>query len=211
MLNGLVADLVGNKCWYLNDELHREDGPAVEWVNGDTWWYYKGIFVGEGDHPEPVLWERLTSVEFNGGPLLNGCVVDLDGIKIWFKDDQLHREDGPAVEYAGGVTGWYFKDIYAGSGDKPDPELWTRLTSHELNGGPMLNGCIVDLDGDKFWYKDNQFHREDGPAVVGVDGTTEWFFHGKQLGFDDSGFWELWDLLTEEQRGNPTLLKWMPR
>ena len=25
--------------WYFNDELHREDGPAIEWNNGDgEWW-----------------------------------------------------------------------------------------------------------------------------------------------------------------------------
>jgi len=30
----------GNKCWYLNNDLHREDGPAVEWANGDKSWYF---------------------------------------------------------------------------------------------------------------------------------------------------------------------------
>jgi hypothetical protein len=29
----------GGKCWYLNGELHREDGPAVECVNGSKAWY----------------------------------------------------------------------------------------------------------------------------------------------------------------------------
>ena len=29
----------GAKYWYLNDELHREDGPAVEWANGTKAWY----------------------------------------------------------------------------------------------------------------------------------------------------------------------------
>jgi hypothetical protein len=27
------------KYWYLNDKLHREDGPAVEWDNGYKSWY----------------------------------------------------------------------------------------------------------------------------------------------------------------------------
>ena len=31
----------GDKCWYLNDKLHREDGPAVEYANGDKVWYIK--------------------------------------------------------------------------------------------------------------------------------------------------------------------------
>ena len=29
----------GNKLWYLNDKLHREDGPAVEGADGTKKWY----------------------------------------------------------------------------------------------------------------------------------------------------------------------------
>jgi hypothetical protein len=29
----------GNKEWYLNDLLHRIDGPAIEWRNGNKEWY----------------------------------------------------------------------------------------------------------------------------------------------------------------------------
>ena len=28
--------------WYLNDKLHREDGPAIEYANGDRWWCLNG-------------------------------------------------------------------------------------------------------------------------------------------------------------------------
>ena len=27
------------KRWYLNGNLHREDGPAVEWADGTKYWY----------------------------------------------------------------------------------------------------------------------------------------------------------------------------
>ena len=33
------TDKGNNKYWYLNDLLHREDGPAVEYSNGDKLWY----------------------------------------------------------------------------------------------------------------------------------------------------------------------------
>jgi len=34
----------GDRCWYQNDQLHRTDGPAVEWANGNHhWWYLNGI------------------------------------------------------------------------------------------------------------------------------------------------------------------------
>jgi hypothetical protein len=44
-----------NKWWYLNDKLHREDGPAVEGANGDKWWYLNDEEVTEEEH------KRLTS------------------------------------------------------------------------------------------------------------------------------------------------------
>ena len=32
----------GTKSWYLKGHLHREDGPAMEWVNGTIFWYLEG-------------------------------------------------------------------------------------------------------------------------------------------------------------------------
>jgi hypothetical protein len=29
-------------AWFLNGKLHREDGPAVEWSNGEKQWYLNG-------------------------------------------------------------------------------------------------------------------------------------------------------------------------
>ena len=41
----------GSNHWYLNGELHREGGPAVEWADGSKWWYLNGVKVT----PEMVL------------------------------------------------------------------------------------------------------------------------------------------------------------
>jgi hypothetical protein len=32
----------GTQHWYLNDELHRTDGPAIEYANGAQHWYLNG-------------------------------------------------------------------------------------------------------------------------------------------------------------------------
>ena len=40
----------GNKYWYLNYKLHREDGPAEEFANGDKYWYLNGKIVTEQEH-----------------------------------------------------------------------------------------------------------------------------------------------------------------
>jgi len=74
----------------------------------------------------------------------------------------------------------------------------------------MKNGLVVDKFGTKYWFKDGKLHREDGPAIETAKGSACWWFHGRAVGYDAEGFWDLWDKLTDEQRGNPTLLRWLP-
>ena len=84
MKNGLVKD-EDKEIWYLDDEFHREDGPAVKYTNGDKFWFQ----YGERHRIEGP------AVEFaNGG-------------KFWYKNDQLHRTDGPAVNYSYGLKEWH--------------------------------------------------------------------------------------------------------
>jgi hypothetical protein len=61
--------------WYLNDKLHREDGPAFEYANGTKWWYLNGEHHREDGpaieyHPDgSKYWylngNELTEAEFN--------------------------------------------------------------------------------------------------------------------------------------------------
>jgi hypothetical protein len=39
----------GSKHWYLNSKRHREDGPAIEYANGDKSWYLNGKWVTEAE------------------------------------------------------------------------------------------------------------------------------------------------------------------
>jgi hypothetical protein len=75
----------GTKFWYLNDKLHREDGPTCEYANGDKAWY------------------RDDKRHREDGP----AVEFADGRKFWYHDDKLHRTDGPAIEFANGRKSWY--------------------------------------------------------------------------------------------------------
>jgi hypothetical protein len=43
----LIIDDYGDKEWYLNGLLHREDGPAIEYINGYKAWCIKGIYHRE--------------------------------------------------------------------------------------------------------------------------------------------------------------------
>jgi len=49
----------------------------------------------------------------------------------------------------------------------------------------MKNGLIVANGGDKFWYKDDQLHREDGPAVEFVLSRSRWWYKNGRIHRED--------------------------
>ena len=86
----IVIDENGTR-WYRNaaEQLHRDEGPAVEYSNGRKVWYQNG---------------RLHRTD---GPAIESA----NGGKEWWQNDQLHRTDGPAIEYANGRKEWYRDDL----------------------------------------------------------------------------------------------------
>lgn len=77
-----------NRTEWRNDagNLHREDGPAVEWRNGNKEWWVAG---------------KLHRVD---GP----AIVWANGSKEWWLDGKLHRVEGPAVEWSDGGKDWFY-------------------------------------------------------------------------------------------------------
>lgn len=80
----------GTRRYYLDGVLHREDGPAIEYVDGDTMWFFYGDLHREG------------------GPAIEYA----NGTKQWWLYGELHREDGPAIELVGGKVEWVLNNIY---------------------------------------------------------------------------------------------------
>jgi hypothetical protein len=78
----------GDKQWWLNGKLHREDGPAVERANGTKVWYLNGK-----RHRED-------------GPAIEMA----NGAKAWWLNGKPHREDGPAIERANGNKEWWLNN-----------------------------------------------------------------------------------------------------
>jgi len=39
----------------------------------------------------------------------------------------------------------------------------------------------IDADGTRRWYKNEELHRVDGPAVESADGSKEWWINGKDV------------------------------
>jgi hypothetical protein len=73
--------------WLQNDKLHRIDGPACEYANGNKYWYQNGLL------------HRL-----------NGPAIEWEnGNRFWYLNGQRHRTDGPAVEWACGYKAWYIE------------------------------------------------------------------------------------------------------
>lgn len=70
--------------------LHREDGPAIEDVDGDKHWYVYG---------------RCHRID---GPAIE---LTNSGCKQWLINGKLHRLDGPAIEYADGNKEWWINGI----------------------------------------------------------------------------------------------------
>lgn len=85
----LHVDSFGAKYWYRDRKRHRDNGPAVECLNGHTEWWING---------------KLHRLD---GP----AVEKTDGTKIWFQNDQCHRLDGPAIEWDTGMFAWYLNGI----------------------------------------------------------------------------------------------------
>lgn len=109
----------GYKAWFLNGELHRKDGPAVEAVSGTKIWFLNG------------------KLHRTDGP----AVEMADGTKVWWVNDRRHRTDGPAIEYPDGRKVYYLK------GRKMTKKEWAKRTQKSAMTGEGVN---EDSEGTKY-------------------------------------------------------------
>ena len=61
----------GDKDWYLDDNLHRIDGPAIEDADGSKHWYLDGNKLTQAQWIEAV----------KPKPSCVGKLVEVDGVK----------------------------------------------------------------------------------------------------------------------------------
>ena len=78
---------------------------------------------------------------------------------VWMLTGRIHREDGPAVEYADGSKYWF------------------RRGARHREDGP----AAIYSDGSKEWWVNDYRHRNDGPAVEYTNGTKVWYLDGEEL------------------------------
>ncbi len=107
----------------------------------------------------------------------DGLLTYSNGTRFWYKDDKLHRLDGPAAVYPDGGTRFWYKDGKC----------------HRLDGP-----AIIYPDGSEYWYKNGLLHRVDGPAVIYQDGSNwinEWWYEGKLLKINQESIKELLEVV----------------
>jgi len=93
----------------MENKLHREDGPAVEYSNGNKSWYINGSLHRE-DGP---------AVEYKSG------------YKEWYINGERHREDGPAIEYSNGTKEWWI------NGKKTEKDFQV-LNIHDMSNKEII-------------------------------------------------------------------------
>ena len=155
----------GDHTVYLNDDLqiHRLDGPAVEYNNGTIQWAQNGVLHRE-DGPAHV--GEFTGYYNRGllhredGPAASGSVEDLD-YSYWFYNGYAHRDNGPALEFSDGTKAWFRHG-----------ELYRA-------GGPAIELST----GEKIWVDRGQIHREGGPAIESPNGDR-YFRRGIEIPFE---------------------------
>ena len=134
-----------------------------------------GQFAPEA-HAEPEI--ALSASESENVPTTAG-----NGDTFWRSaGGQLHRTDGPAVEYADGSREWWVSGqrhrtdgpaIERASGSR---EWWVSGRLHRTDGP-----AVEYANGARQWWVHDRLHRDDGPAVENTDGTREWWVDGKRL------------------------------
>jgi len=111
----------------------------------------------------PILQEHIEDGEYY-----------VDGIRRWFVDNELHREDGPAVVMDNGS------------------EFWFKDGKRHRIGGPAAivpSGINGDNESGEGWYLDGVSHRLDGPSTTYDDGSTLWCVYGQIVDSEREQSW----------------------
>jgi hypothetical protein len=174
-----IINECGTKYWFDDNKLHRDDGPAVIYSNGNVEFWFKGnrIYCKTNDHflsTIPLIPSYLEFEELSYGS------------EFYFDDDnKLHCDDGPALIYRKQNIFHYSKYFHHGKLHRANGPAFELLEKHKewyLNDElHRVDGPAIEIsDGYKVWYINGKLHRIDGPAIERRLGTKEWYVNGKR-------------------------------
>ena len=179
----------GDREWWQNGLIHRDDGPAIDASYGVEWWrnglkhrengpavetnggrkeYWKHGKLHRTDGPA-VFWEDTN----------NGLFRRKYGKREWWQNGKLHRTDDPAIEWGYGAYEWYVDGLlHRIDGPaiiiKNHHEEWYQNGKRHRLDGPAFISYSVEK-----WYQNDKLHRIGGPAIEYPDGKKEWYVNGK--------------------------------
>lgn len=84
-----------------------------------------------------------------------------------YSDYNIHREDGPAMDFANGGQFWYINN-----------------KRHRIDGP-----AIITSNGARHWYIHGKRHRINGPATILVDGIKLWWINGNHIPTEEMKLW----------------------
>ena len=153
----VVDPIDGTEKWYVDEKLHRIDGPAIIYPGGVEEWYVDG------------------KIHRIGGP----AITYPGGVEEWYVDGKIHRIGGPAVTHADGTEEWYVDGKKHRIGrpavmHTDGTEEWYVDGKLHRIGGP----AVTYPDGSEEWYEHDELHRTGGPAIRYPDGGYTWYDNG---------------------------------
>jgi hypothetical protein len=183
----------GTIIWYKNDQVHRDDGPAVWKLNGVQQWYKDGKLHRE-----------------DGPAIITG---NEDGTKRWYINGELHREDGPAVETGNGEKRWYINGLLHRDNDAPaivrsnGTEEWYKDGQLHRDNGPAIikprpRNIFSNLSIEEYWYQNGMLHREDGPAIIKLNGEKNYYLNDQEITQKQFEIFKLQESLHSELSNN---------
>lgn len=163
--------------WKVGDIYHREDGPAIEYLNGSFEWRNANVIHRIGG--PAMAW-----VKGNKKYMSDQLTENADGKLVKMSDDEkyvvmdragyacmvngvYHCENGPAIYFEDGEQHYCIRGKY-----------------HREDGPAIIKkNKYGNKESIKYaYYINDELHREDGPALIYHNDKTEWWKNGKKIG-----------------------------
>jgi hypothetical protein len=153
--------------WCLNNELHRADGPAMDTLRGNKFWYRYGVkhrnSSKNGMDDPAITWSNGNREWWYHGRrhrIGAPAIIYIYGHKEWWYHGRRHRIGAPAIIDTDGHKEWYLNGELHSQNDKP---------------------AVEHASGDKEWYCHGRRHRAGNkPAMEFADGAKVYYCHGKE-------------------------------
>lgn len=163
--NGLFINAQGDSEWYVNNKLHRLEGPAIIDSKGNQYWFKEGRLHRE-DGPAVEKIDGTQRYYMNGvEKKLSHSVTTTKTAKKTKKIKTVDETYEKKVDIT--LNGTMINE-------KGDSHTYVNGLLHSKN-----TPAVIYANGDKHWFKKGKLHRLEGPAIEEANGNNYWFKEGR--------------------------------